>query len=252
VDHDFDRHERYRTSVERYIYVIEFASRTVKVGQTKDAPKRLADHVKSATIHRDRVVRSWFSEPHLGYQENERALIDYCARKWTLVTGHEFFLEADFDDVVAYAQGLPFRRLSSAQIIEALAEADRRAEDRSAYFAEIRSLAELKKATDSAAHRIGLIASLANQDNRWQASDATFETLKDLYAVVPAPWAQNDPTATQRYLIACGAPAETAMLAAPEFERGMRTLYAMTRFKEPESFEDLARFCSPFMAGEAR
>lgn len=244
--------EEYRQLHERYIYVIEFASRTVKVGQTKNATVRLADHVKSATTHSDSVTRSWFSGPHLDYRENERHLIAFCAQRWKLTVGTEFFRDADFDEVLAHAQGLPYRRLTQAEIIEAVRASILHREAVRAEFDARAELTARLRATDSAKQRLELVASLANDDNRPEASAATYEIVKDLFSREPSPWAISDPTAAQRYLVACGASVEAAQRTAPEFELGMRALYAMSCGQEAEFFDDIARFCAPLMTGEAR
>lgn len=114
------QHERdlYRRNAEQHIYVIEFTSSTVKVGRTNSPKNRLADHAKTARTHGVTVTRSWFSKPHKGYGENEAALIAFCAERWNVSGGKEYFAAADYAEVLQYASSLPMVALTEADIDE--------------------------------------------------------------------------------------------------------------------------------------
>lgn len=244
-------YETYRQKRERYVYVIEFRSGTVKVGQTGDASRRLAEHIKSATIHCDKVTRSWFSEPHLDYRENEGRLLDYCMERWPPVVG-EFFGDADFDEIVGHAQGLPFRRLTEAQIVQAILTSQQHGEAARAELQDRMEVRRLLGIAEAAVERIDLISSLANDANRWAASEATYEIVKHVISQEPAAWSTKDPTAAERYLASYGAALDVAQRTAPEFELTMRTLYALSNGREADSFDDIARFCAPYMSRGSR
>lgn len=88
------------------LYVVEFASGTIKVGQTETPQRRLGEHAKTARIHGDEMTRWWFSDPHEDCEHNENALIRFCAARWEIVAGNEYFKAADFDVIAEYAYGL--------------------------------------------------------------------------------------------------------------------------------------------------
>lgn len=93
-----------------HLYVIQFSSGTVKVGQTNRPAQRLNDHRRYGWAFGVVIVRAWISPPHAGYISNETRLIDYAAR---VATGdrarREFFHGADFDRLVACATNLAAR-----------------------------------------------------------------------------------------------------------------------------------------------
>jgi hypothetical protein len=111
--HDRDR---YRRNFEQYIYVIEFTSGVVKVGRTNTPQKRLAKHARTAQSHGVTISRSWFSTPHTGYGKNEMALIAFCAERWDISGGREYFGAADYEEIVQYANTLPMIALTEADI----------------------------------------------------------------------------------------------------------------------------------------
>lgn len=89
---------------ERHIYVIQFSSGIIKVGQTRNLDRRLADHEAGAKNHGHDVLRSWTSSAHSTWKAHEQALIDYCEALFgPPVRGREHFAGSDFDAVVNYA-----------------------------------------------------------------------------------------------------------------------------------------------------
>ncbi|MET8985920.1 hypothetical protein ABZW49_10765 [Nonomuraea wenchangensis] len=118
VSPDMDLRERFRANAERYIYVVEFATGVVKVGRASHKEHRVADHARTAEKHGVPVVRSWVSEEHQEYAENETALIAFCTERWPLAGGKEYFANADYDEVVRYASNLPMTRLTEADLDE--------------------------------------------------------------------------------------------------------------------------------------
>lgn len=240
--------ELIRRELERYVYVIEFTSGTVKVGQTRDARRRIGEHSKAAQAHGHTAARTWVSIPHVGYAANESALIAFCEERWTAAVGREAFEAANFDVVVEYAQGLPYERLPEEVLTVRVADYYAASARGRASFEHKTAMAKLEEITG----KVRLIAPLVNDENRWAASDAFYEMAKEVMALSPAPWADEDPTAAERYLIGRGARPEVARKSAAEFELNFRTLYAIEYQREASSFEDIARFCDNATAGPAQ
>lgn len=113
-----NQHQRnvWRKNAERCVYVVEFANGTLKVGQTRRPVRRLKEYATTAATHRDMVTRSWFSDPHVEYAANEQALITYCADRWHVATGKEYFHGADYERVVGFGNSLPMSRLTEADL----------------------------------------------------------------------------------------------------------------------------------------
>lgn len=237
--------ELIRRELERYVYVIEFTSGTVKVGQTRDARKRVGEHTRAARAHGHTAARTWVSIPHVGFAANEASLIAFCEERWTVAAGREAFESGDFDSVVEYAQGLPYERLSEGRLIARLAERDAAVAEAEASYDHKVAMAKLEELTG----KVRMIAPLVNDENRWAASDSFYGMAKEAVALSPAPWAEEDPTAAERYLLSRGARPELARKNAAEFELNFRTLYAIEYRREAESFEDIARFCDNATAG---
>lgn len=99
----------------QFVYVLQFSSGTVKVGQTKSPESRLSQHAEEARRHGCTVVQSWVSPPHVGHGANEKALIKFCATRWAKATGSEYFAGASFEQTVEYAKSLPFRQLTAEE-----------------------------------------------------------------------------------------------------------------------------------------
>jgi hypothetical protein len=88
-----------------YLYVIQFASGVVKVGQTVEPRTRLAKHRRDAEAFGVPIVGLWLSPPHTNFVQNEIALIEECL-KISQRYKNEFFYSTDLDAVVKLATGL--------------------------------------------------------------------------------------------------------------------------------------------------
>jgi hypothetical protein len=254
--------DRPKSSRERFVYVIEFTSGTVKVGQTANPQGRLHSHKQGARAHGHAIARSWVSAPHVNYDANEQALIAFCSARWSTSSGHEYFANANFDQVVEHAHALPFRRLTAEE--EARLDTQGK-EHADAFIAALKAgLGKPDTGSGTIEHqqvmdqlgtireKVELIALLVNDENRSAACDAFYELAKQATALTPPEWADEDPTAAERYLISKGTPPERARRTAAEFELNFRTLFVMEFLREAESFEDIARFCDEATADPAQ
>jgi hypothetical protein len=88
------------------LYVIEFSSGVVKVGVSEKPDHRMADHAMNARVHGHTVVNTWTSSKHANARQTERELIEFCSGRWSTVAGREYFTEAVFAEVVAFAECL--------------------------------------------------------------------------------------------------------------------------------------------------
>lgn len=91
-----------------HLYVIEFDSGTVKVGQTRNPASRFAEHTRNAAVHGHAVTRSWTSTLHSNFRDTELALIAFCSARWGVVA-REYFPGSDYEEIVRHAANLPFR-----------------------------------------------------------------------------------------------------------------------------------------------
>lgn len=231
--------ENIRTGLERHVYVLEFTSGTVKVGQTGNPANRFKEHGHAAQAHGHSVIRSWTSVPCVEFKENEDALIAFCAERWTAAVGREAFEGADFDAIVEHAQGLPNTRVSEAEL-------DVRQERYRSTAVQLHADREHRLVMDKLAvfrEKMELMAPLVNDENRQAASDSMYELAKQAMALTLPAWSEEDPTAAERYLISRGTRPELAQRNAAEFELNFRTLYALEYLREAQAFEDIARFC---------
>ncbi len=90
------------------LYVIEFSTGVIKVGMSRNADRRLAQHKADAGRYFIEVADRWISDLHAGFRANERALIKWCCWKSTKggSAGGEYFLGLDYGAAVAVAEGL--------------------------------------------------------------------------------------------------------------------------------------------------
>lgn len=79
-----------------YLYIIEFSTGGVKVGQTARPRGRFNEHAGLARAFGVEVTRLWFSQLHTDYLRNERALIERCRLQATPVR-KEYFPSLTFD-----------------------------------------------------------------------------------------------------------------------------------------------------------
>jgi hypothetical protein len=81
------------------LYVIEFSTRVIKVGVSKNATKRITQHLNNSKSHDVSIINSFFME---SYADNERNLIDYCCNNGKLYHGLEYFKELSFYSVKSW------------------------------------------------------------------------------------------------------------------------------------------------------
>jgi hypothetical protein len=114
-----------RTMRAGHVYAIQFGSGVVKVGRTFQPTGRIAEHEKTAKAHGQFIYDSLVSPPHTNYAANERALIAFCAERWTLAAGREYFAAADMEAVVRFTDTLTFTPRTQGQTCAAEARAMR-------------------------------------------------------------------------------------------------------------------------------
>lgn len=228
------RRLRCRAEREQYVYVLAFGNGVLKVGQSRDGEKRVAQHRKEAARHSSRVIEAWVSPAHVDYESNEQRLISFCLKHYgEPVCGREYFGDADLVAVVKYAQTLQFRPLTEAELDDVAAEALRQTQAASVRVSAVQ-VAEIYQ-------EVSLIKSLANPRNRVAASEAVYDAIRRMVAMEPAPWASADPRASRCYLTARAGRAVDSR-AAREFEVDARTLFAVANTRFAETFGELADF----------
>lgn len=89
-----------------HLYVIEFASGTLKVGKTRTPPRRLRSHAQAAAIYGAEVINSWVSGQHPYQSKTELELIKFCNLHGRLVSGREYFRDISFATAVDCARAL--------------------------------------------------------------------------------------------------------------------------------------------------
>lgn len=87
-----------------YLYVIEYSTGVVKVGQTRDLDKRMASHATMALAHGAKILRRWTSPAAGSPRAAEAAVISFCRKRWTTQAGAEYFAGANYCEIVEYAQ----------------------------------------------------------------------------------------------------------------------------------------------------
>jgi hypothetical protein len=112
-----------RTMRAGHVYAIQFGSGVLKVGRTFQPAARIAEHEKTARAHGQFIYDSLTSPLHTNYAANEQALIAFCAERWELAAGREYFAAADMEAVVRFADTLTFTPRVLGQICTAEAQA---------------------------------------------------------------------------------------------------------------------------------
>lgn len=88
-----------------YLYVLQFSTGSIKVGQTVDLQRRLADHRRDAHAFNVAITDYWVSPAHQGYLANERLLIAFCGHVSRRAKS-EYFHGIDLATVREFAAGL--------------------------------------------------------------------------------------------------------------------------------------------------
>lgn len=105
------------------LYVIEFSDNVVKVGRTKNLMQRLRHHASDARDRGARTTRRWATCEH-AYDRvlaDERRLIGFCAERWPLAWGAEYFAGADFEAVLDFMDDLDWQALNDERSIRTVA-----------------------------------------------------------------------------------------------------------------------------------
>lgn len=89
-----------------YIYVIQFSTGHIKVGQTNNPRQRLSSHTHDAAKMGAAVSQFWFSAPHRDYRKTESRLIDAMSAVGRRLSGREYYADCDFAAAVQLASGL--------------------------------------------------------------------------------------------------------------------------------------------------
>lgn len=92
---------------EGYLYVVEFSTGVVKVGQTMDPRRRMAEHRRDADTFKVAIVNFWISSAHWNYLDNEIDLINRCMQVSTRAR-LEYFRDVTFDAAVGFANELAY------------------------------------------------------------------------------------------------------------------------------------------------
>ncbi len=100
---------------EGFIYVIQFSTGAIKVGQTVEPRTRLNKHRRDAEVYGVVIVDYWVSPQHANYLSSETLLIKHCREVATPVK-KEYFIGLAFADAVAIAGRLPFVRMVSVEV----------------------------------------------------------------------------------------------------------------------------------------
>lgn len=99
---------------EGYLYVVEFGTGTVKVGQTEDPQKRLATHRGEAQAFGVHIVNYWISPSHLNFRANETRLINRCVEV-SHRSRKEYFHAVAYDRAVEFAGALTYHSKDTSQ-----------------------------------------------------------------------------------------------------------------------------------------
>lgn len=92
---------------EGYLYVLEFSTGYVKVGQSEEPRRRLGQHRAEAAAFGVHVANYWISPSHLNFRDNETRLINACVRV-SPRTRKEYFHTVGYDRAVQFAGSLTF------------------------------------------------------------------------------------------------------------------------------------------------
>ncbi|TKA13204.1 hypothetical protein [Actinacidiphila oryziradicis] len=94
------------------------------------------------------------------------------------------------------------------------------------------------------------MAKETGMDNGDEIAAATVELMIEIETRTPAPWADSDPFAAERYLASRGASPAAATANAAEFEVSMRALTALGTGKPAETFDDIVRWIAEHVDGD--
>ncbi|PKT67559.1 hypothetical protein CW362_39805 [Streptomyces populi] len=100
--------------------------------------------------------------------------------------------------------------------------------------------------------RAQFLATVQGMGEGDEIQEAAFQLILEIESQTPAPWAQSDPFAAERYLAARGASPAAAARNAAGFEVRFRALVALGTGRPAERFEDIADWISTHVDGGSR
>jgi len=90
-----------------FIYICEFDNGLIKIGKSlNNTENRIKTHESTMAITGSKLVRSWKSEPHDKFSENEKILIDYISD--FSYGGSKEWAKIEFERVLSKAKKLDF------------------------------------------------------------------------------------------------------------------------------------------------
>jgi hypothetical protein len=89
--------------------------------------------------------------------------------------------------------------------------------------------------------RANFLATVKDMGEGDEIADAMFRLVCEVEEQLPAPWADSDPFAAERWLAAHGASPAMAAKNAAEFEISARALVALKLGRPVETFDELAQ-----------
>jgi len=92
-----------------HLYVLQFSTGWIKVGQTNSPRRRLAEHRRDAEVYGVNITRIWVSRPHRGFLRTEAALIEACLAAKGRRMKREYFTDIAFDVAVRFADTIAGR-----------------------------------------------------------------------------------------------------------------------------------------------
>lgn len=92
-----------------HLYVVEFETGAIKVGQSRNPMRRIDEHHRDAWAYNVVVTNAWVSKPHQAYLTNEIKLMSAVAKLGGGRAKREYFHGVDFERVVGIATELASR-----------------------------------------------------------------------------------------------------------------------------------------------
>ncbi|MET7890624.1 hypothetical protein [Streptomyces mirabilis] len=97
--------------------------------------------------------------------------------------------------------------------------------------------------------RAQFLATVKDMGEGDEIQEAAFQLIVDIESQTPAPWAETDPFAAERYLAARGTTPDLAAANAAEFELKFRALYALGTGKPANTFQDITDWINTHVDG---
>lgn len=223
--------EDQRRSYEGFVYVIAFASGTIKVGKTQRPKTRLTSHRSTARMTSTHIESAWFSPRHRQWNENEDRLISFCLKRFgPPVFGRETF-RGEAPEVVEYAKTLPCSGMSLDEIATHVNEQNGFA----AKFAGSRVDWQIH----SLMRQAEIYLKLTNDENRPDANEQLYNVMLEVADRIPAAWAFSDPDAALRHAESLSVDPRGVVQRAREFERSGRVLFLLSYGRWPDTFDEV-------------